>query len=107
MAFFWGVAKIKAIVQNSWQTLFQKPYSIDVFNHLKVRLDEIQLQELETLRNELYKEQEVLNTYQAGQSAHLRNHIDKELKALEERVAMRKKLLQDRVSGKLIDGYFL
>ena len=66
--------------------------------HFQVRLDEIQLQELETLRNELHKEQEVLNTYQAGQSSHLRNHIDKELKALEDRVSMRKKLLEDRVS---------
>ena len=60
-------------------------------------MTEVQNQELLALRNQLQEEQEVLFTYQARQQAHLKGHIDKELKDLEDRVALRKALLEERV----------
>lgn len=64
---------------------------------IQVRLDGIQFQELEALRNQLKEEEDVLNTYQGRQAAHLSSHIDKELDELESRVALRKELLEHRV----------
>jgi len=69
----------------------------DLMQKQKVRLDEIQLTELEALRNQLEQEQEVLRTYQARQSSHLASHIEKEIHELEERVKLRKSLLEERM----------
>jgi len=69
----------------------------DLLQKQKVRLDEIQLTELEALRIQLKQEQDVLHTYQTRQAAHLRSHIENELQELENRVALRKALLEERM----------
>ena len=54
--------------------------------------------ELEALRKQLKQEEEVLNTYQTRQAAHLSSHIDRELDELHSRVTLRIELLEHRVS---------
>ena len=67
------------------------------FSIFKVRLDGIQFQELEALRKQLKEEEDVLNTYQSRQAAHLASHVEKELNELKDRVDLRKELLENRV----------
>ncbi|XP_065663747.1 serine/threonine-protein kinase TAO3 isoform X2 [Hydra vulgaris] len=69
----------------------------DLLQKQKVRLDEIQLEELNALRAQLKQEQDMLITYQTRQSTHLKNHMEKELQDLQDRVALRKKLLEERM----------
>ena len=64
----------------------------------KVRLDELQVKELEALRSQLKQEEDVLTTYQTKQSKHLQSHIEREMSELENRVTLRKELLEHRVS---------
>lgn len=63
-----------------------------------MRLDELQVTELEALRNQLKQEEDVLTTYQTKQSKHLQSHIEREMNELENRVTLRKELLENRVS---------
>lgn len=69
----------------------------DLLQKQKVRLDEIQVTELEALRHQLKQEEEVLNTYQMRQAAHLSSHIDRELDELRNRVTLRIELLEHRM----------
>ena len=62
-----------------------------------MRLDELQVTELEALRNQLKQEEDVLTTYQTKQSNHLQSHIEREMSELENRVTLRKELLERRV----------
>lgn len=68
----------------------------------QLRLDETQEAEYQVLRMQLQQELELLNAYQSKIKIHTDTQHDREVKDLEQRVSIRRALLEQRVGSKLI-----
>lgn len=66
---------------------------------MQLRLDEEQLKEQESLRSKLQKEQDLLSAYQAKQAEQLMNQHERELRELQDRVSVRRAVLEQKVSS--------
>lgn len=72
----------------------------------QLRLDETQEAEYQVLRMQLQQELELLNAYQSKIKIHTDTQHDREVKDLEQRVSIRRALLEQRVGSKpFIKGY--
>lgn len=67
----------------------------------QLRLDETQEAEYQVLRMQLQQELELLNAYQSKIKIHTDTQHDREVKDLEQRVSIRRALLEQRVGSKL------
>lgn len=67
----------------------------------QLRLDETQEAEYKVLRMQLQQELELLNAYQSKIKIHTDTQHDREVKDLEQRVSIRRALLDQRVRGTL------
>lgn len=63
----------------------------------QLKLDEVQLSEQESLRQKLQSEQELLSAYQSKQSSQLKAQHEKEEKELQDKVSVRRALLEQKV----------
>lgn len=66
---------------------------------LQLRLDETQEAEFQALRQQLQQELELLNAYQSKIKIRTESQHERELRELEQRVALRRALLEQRVRG--------
>lgn len=66
----------------------------------QLRLDETQEAEYQVLRMQLQQELELLNAYQSKIKIHTDTQHDREVKDLEQRVSIRRALLEQRVGSK-------
>lgn len=66
---------------------------------LQLRLDETQEAEFQALRQQLQQELELLNAYQSKIKIRTETQHERELRELEQRVALRRALLEQRVRG--------
>lgn len=64
----------------------------------QLKLDEVQVREQEALRVQLQQEQELLSAYQSKQAMQLKAQHEREEKDLQEKVSVRRALLEDKVS---------
>lgn len=64
---------------------------------LQLRLDETQEAEYQVLRMQLQQELELLNAYQSKIKIHTDSQHEREVKDLEQRVSIRRALLEQRV----------
>lgn len=64
---------------------------------LQLRLDETQEAEYQVLRMQLQQELELLNAYQSKIKMHTDTQHEREIKDLEQRVSIRRALLEQRV----------
>lgn len=65
----------------------------------QLRLDETQEAEFQALRQQLQQELELLNAYQSKIKIRTEGQHERELRELEQRVALRRALLEQRVRG--------
>lgn len=65
----------------------------------QLRLDETQEAEFQALRQQLQQELELLNAYQSKIKIRTESQHERELRELEQRVALRRALLEQRVRG--------
>lgn len=63
----------------------------------QLKLDENQVSEQESLRIKLQKEQEMLSAYQSKQTMQLRAQHEREEKDLQDKVSVRRALLEEKV----------
>ena len=68
-----------------------------LFSVSQLRLDETQEAEYKVLRMQLQQELELLNAYQSKIKIHTDTQHDREVKDLEQRVSIRRALLEQRV----------
>lgn len=69
------------------------------FSLFQLRLDETQEAEYQVLRMQLQQELELLNAYQSKIKMHTDTQHEREVKDLEQRVSIRRALLEQRVSN--------
>uniref|UniRef100_A0A4X2KHV7 Serine/threonine-protein kinase TAO2 n=1 Tax=Vombatus ursinus TaxID=29139 RepID=A0A4X2KHV7_VOMUR len=69
---------------------------------LKLRLDETQESEFQALRQQLQQELELLNAYQSKIKIRTESQHEREARELEQRVALRRALLEQRVEEELL-----
>lgn len=73
---------------------------------LQLRLDETQEAEYQVLRMQLQQELELLNAYQSKIKMHTDTQHEREVKDLEQRVSIRRALLEQRVRCTNMHSYF-
>lgn len=73
----------------------------------QLKLDEDQVREQENLRVKLQQEQELLSAYQSKQTMQLRAQHEREEKDLQEKVSVRRALLEEKVSRLLMRCVFM
>ncbi|KAJ4941126.1 hypothetical protein JOQ06_027413 [Pogonophryne albipinna] len=71
-------------------------------NNLLLRLDETQEAEYKVLRMQLQQELELLNAYQSKIKIHTDTQHDREVKDLEQRVSIRRALLEQRIEEEML-----
>uniref|UniRef100_A0A803TWB9 non-specific serine/threonine protein kinase n=1 Tax=Anolis carolinensis TaxID=28377 RepID=A0A803TWB9_ANOCA len=69
---------------------------------LKLRLDETQEAEYQVLRMQLQQELELLNAYQSKIKIHTEAQHEREIKELEQRVSIRRALLEQRIEEEML-----
>ncbi|XP_030064641.1 serine/threonine-protein kinase TAO2 isoform X4 [Microcaecilia unicolor] len=69
---------------------------------LKLRLDETQEDEYQVLRMQLQQELELLNAYQSKIKIHTETQHEREIKDLEQRVSIRRALLEQRIEEEML-----
>ncbi|XP_068438647.1 serine/threonine-protein kinase TAO2 isoform X3 [Clinocottus analis] len=74
----------------------------DMLSTQALRLDETQEAEYKVLRMQLQQELELLNAYQSKIKIHTDNQHDREVKDLEQRVSIRRALLEQRIEEEML-----
>lgn len=71
-----------------------------------MKLDENQVREQESLRVKLQQEQELLSAYQSKQTMQLRAQHEREEADLQDKVSVRRALLEEKVPYNIVINYF-